>query len=201
MTLSKSKFYQKGFSLVELLIVVTVIVILAAIITVSARQVIPVARKLESRADINRIVEGMNAFQRDNNGVFPDVMSGTSNLNVSQNDSVLVLDGSNDAERLLNALLAKDSALNPKQQLYIQGAEIGVSGEKGISGGSYLDNWRNPYVVIWDTEYNDKVDDPFDSTASAISRQVIAIGQGNSDEPLSTEMSPQAQGKTINTWE
>jgi prepilin-type N-terminal cleavage/methylation domain-containing protein/prepilin-type processing-associated H-X9-DG protein len=62
---------RRGFSLIELLVVITIIVVLAGLLIVSIRQVLTAARRVTCASNLRQIGVALLAYSEDNNGFFP----------------------------------------------------------------------------------------------------------------------------------
>lgn len=62
---------RQGFTLLELLAVITIIAILVALISPSIFRALGTARQAEVTAEMNRLSTGINRFKTDHNGVMP----------------------------------------------------------------------------------------------------------------------------------
>lgn len=75
--MKKAKFKNKGFTLVELLVVIGILTILLAIVLVAinpARQ-FSQANNTQRRSDVNAILNAINAYMADNSGSLPTGLS------------------------------------------------------------------------------------------------------------------------------
>jgi len=73
-------FKRRGFTLFELLLVIGIIAVLAAIVilSINPRRQLAQARDAQRRADVNTIINAIYQYSIDNDGIFPDALSGSS---------------------------------------------------------------------------------------------------------------------------
>ncbi len=145
---------RRAFTLIELLVVITIIGILAGLTSVAATQVMAKARKVRTSAAIKDIQLGVKNYQVEYNRYPVKAGGGASEepIQLSEGSSLLaVLMGENTDQ------------LNPREIRFIE-PPVGKGGKGGLVGteGNYalLDSWGNPYEVIMDTNYDNKVKNP-----------------------------------------
>jgi general secretion pathway protein G len=63
---------QKAFTLVELMVVVTILGILASVVSLRVVQYLSRARVTKARADMNRLMTALKLFSIDSNGEYPE---------------------------------------------------------------------------------------------------------------------------------
>ena len=156
---------RQGFTLIEMLIVVAIIAILAAIGFGALGIATEKARKLSAQKDAAELVQAVQRYFSDYSH-YPD-------LGASTGDPILKSD-----PKLMNVLLARGPGgerLNPNGTKFYGGkAAKGSSGREYaglLSSGDSIelfDQWRKfksgqtrHYLVMWDGNYDDEVLDPF----------------------------------------
>lgn len=195
---------KSGFTLVELLVVMAIIASLAALSFVGFGRSVKQARKVASLNHLTNIVGGIEGFYSDNS-VYPTVASGATAVTVTVNaaDSSEMTDGSG---TLIQMLLAEETITpvqNKRKIKYIDGMQANEAKNDGVdystAGYPVKDYEGIPYQIIWDGNYDDKLDDPFGGTAPVRSR-IIGLGQGASTSPLSGTMTSKDQVQIVKTW-
>ena len=207
MKISKSYKISRGFTLVELLTVIVVIAILSTIGVQVGSKAINQSRKMQSKVDVTNLCGAMEGLKSDNNGVYPNITGETATVNVATDDSGLILDGNGVAGNLVAALLGDDSAaaldINGRETVYFDAKQAQADGSGGVDIAktySFTDYWGNAYQLIWDSNYDDQVENPLDSTEPPIRRGVIALGKGTSEEDLSDTMSSKNKLGVVTSW-
>ena len=181
MKMTTSTPLRRGFTLIELLVVIAIIAVLAAIGVQVGAAVIGNARKLDAKNDCSTLVLGVDKYFRDY-GHFPDTGGGNSDVSHLSDSTVM------------NILLGVGPAgilQNPHRNVYFQGKKArGKNGREygglfrtgsGDSGTADLfDTWKKNdpgqirrYQIIWDGDYSDEIDDPFDGEILYDTRVIV----------------------------
>lgn len=174
---------HSGFTLLELLIVIGIIAILAAVAFPVTGMVIEKARKTEALNECVNLVRAVKQYEADYNKYpIKSGSAGTDSLETTSNESFMkILLGTDDSQ----------SGLNPRGIVYYGGkaAKEGTSGlDYGEGGGdpSLKDPWGNLYFIQIDGNYDGDVAGPADCESSnEIRTGVIAWSKGkpkNGDE-------------------
>ncbi len=151
---------EHAFSLMELLVVITIILILSAILLPAGHTVTKTMRKVEAQKTASELRTGMvNYFSEYKR--FPNISGGSSG-----GDTVIQTDGSTG---LLTALLgiggsASTQSINPRGTQFFSAKTAKSDGRKGIwaSGGSHklYDPWGGYYFVQYDSDYSNAMTVP-----------------------------------------
>jgi prepilin-type N-terminal cleavage/methylation domain-containing protein len=178
-TRSACRGSAKGFTLVELLVVISIIVVLAAMGVNVAASAITRAKKLRSTNDATQLLHGIENFDRDY-GRFPDFGATGEEAQT---------DGEAGAE-LLTILLGKeevsDSMQNKKQTAFVEfkesqsrnhGGLVYSSGAADARPEGLYDAWGNPFHIKIDTENDGALEDPF-TRGKVIRASVIVYSYG-----------------------
>lgn len=193
MNLTKFPRRRCGFTLIEMLVVVAIIAILAAIGFTAVGIGMEKARKLAAQKDAADLVNGIHAYYHDYSH-YPDIGS-------KSGDPILKSD-----PLLMNILLARGpegKRHNPKGNKYFNGkAAKGSPGREYaglLSSGSSIelfDHWRKSksgqtrhYFVRWDANYDGIVLDPITGKESHQSILVWSTGR-DGEEVRGTENHP-----------
>jgi prepilin-type N-terminal cleavage/methylation domain-containing protein len=192
----------EGFTLVELLVVITIIVVLMSLLFPAFHGVQNQAKKTQAKNDLAQIVTAVNAYYREY-GRYPiDPSIGVDTTFSNNNALVDVL--RNDRGSVNNAALV--AALNPRQIAFITPSLVkepsnprsGIATQAtsinsvSVQIGDYVDPWGTPYVVALDGDYSGLVQvgtplnysdltyskDPPPAGANAVQGGVIAGSYG-----------------------
>lgn len=159
---------NKGFTLIEIAVVLAIIAILAAILTPIVTSYIDQARDTRANSDVKKIAEAVLLFKRDT-GVFPAYNTAAAAKTGSTPDKDCLVSGTVTADYTTNGGLTSGGAsfLNNgawlcsttgllSQYLNVNSMGLGTSGGTGgvtSYRGPYLDGlngadpWANPYIV------------------------------------------------------
>lgn len=143
---------REAFTLIELLIVISIISLLASLGLAGARIATEKARQVAIKADLSDLVTGINAYHSDRGRMpIPDAGS----------DITLPLD---EGAVVLQVLLGENlHGLNPTGTVYIS-PKPGTNGAGGLVGETgrygYLDPWGEPYQVILDGNHDQRIANP-----------------------------------------
>ena len=149
------KTYKKGFTIVELLIVIVVIGILAALVLNTFQGVQARARDTERRTDINAIHTQVEVWYNDNNSVYPANAAALTVANLPGIDAEALLDPNNAAVgagdyTYTAAPAGCDNGVGGDCTSYQLWAQLegdedgdGVDGEVGVAQDAYVKNSLN----------------------------------------------------------
>lgn len=169
MRLNFRSTHRTAFTLIELLVVITIIAVLAAMAFPVTTAVLERARKVQTRAVIKDLQVAIKAYQTEYNR-YPS--SSTS-------DATELTDG-----QIVNILLGtRIDNFNTREITFID-LPMAKSGRGGLVGntGEYqlLDNYGNPYIIMMDTDYNNRLTNPdagnSDSTISSGASAELPMG-------------------------
>lgn len=155
----RTRRHRQGFTLVELLVVISIIAVLAALAFPAFQSVQNSARNAQAKNDMVQIVSAVNAFFTEY-GRFPaaDTSDVTFGTGAKTNDA------------LFNELRGTDFAqLNPRDVTFIAPAVAKDPGKPkaglGPKDGRWYDPWGKQYNVRVDMNYDRQVDNPYSSNA------------------------------------
>ncbi len=164
---------HRAFTLIEMLVVITIVGILAALTGGAVTGVMKKAKKVKTQAALKDIVLGINNYRVEYNRFpLPQGHSSEAPIPLSAGSGILkILLGQNEGK------------MNPREIAYIE-PPMAKNGAGGLSGaaGSYefTDPWGTAYEVIVDANYDNKIANPDiqneDSTISAGAPRDIVAG-------------------------
>lgn len=159
-----TRIHKRAYTLIELLVVITIISLLLAMTNSAITAVIAKAKVTRVKADLADLTLGIGnyAMERSRLPVPVDFKSEAA-LPLSEGSPILaVLLGENPDQ------------LNPSQTVWIK-PKPGSNGAGGLVGeaGSYgyLDPWGEPYYVLLDTDYNQRISNPDRRNSDRISSE------------------------------
>lgn len=159
----------RGFTIIELLVVVTIIAVLAGLVISQAPKMMEEGRKLEVRNVIISMRNGIHSYQVEYNRypLDPKLAAGGDQdappFQTDENNNLIeTLMG--DAANMTGAPVEPDpNSLNPKGIDFVT-FKIAQNGANGLVGTQapfrLVDLWRNPYWVQMDTNTDRKVMNP-----------------------------------------
>jgi prepilin-type N-terminal cleavage/methylation domain-containing protein len=144
---------RRGFTLIEMLVVIGIIGILASLAVPAATGVMKKAKKVKTSAALKDIQIAIKMYQQEYNR-YP-IRAGTTT------ESPIALD---EGSSLLKILLGEnDQKMNPREIKFIE-PTMGKNGSGGLTGteGNYglKDSWGEPYQVLMDANYDNKIANP-----------------------------------------
>ncbi len=170
---------RRGFTLIEILIVIAIIATLASVAYPVITSYLQNARALESRKHCMDIANAIETFKRDNNSMWP---LHSDELDDSQDVITLTTAPGKDGG-LLEILTARekgDDRINERRYIYLKGdlnedARSGIYEDVG-GGLGFYDPWGKPYTVLITDLEGDGIADPF--TGKSTRKQVLVYGNG-----------------------
>ena len=192
---------QAGFTLVELLVVITIIAILASLAVPVTNKVMEMANTMRIKATMKDIQVAIGHYRTEYNR-FPVDLSGASG---GEDIDPILTDGSNSIITVLMAGAGLDpsTGMNKRGIKFIDlpiaknGASFGVVDSSGGTGGADLklvDLWGMPYQILLDTNYDNRIVNP---DATNVDQRISA----RAPQYLSSSSAVQSYGpdKVINT--
>ena len=143
---------QAGFTLVELLVVISIIGLLAGIMVPTITKAMEAGKKAKAKGELTAVIAALKAYKQEY-GQWPtasgdrseDEWFGGGNYGNPENGRTLmkILSGSN--------IIVSGVGQNPKSVTFFEGAKVS-SGRRDTSGGELLDPWGTQYGFKVDTD-------------------------------------------------
>lgn len=134
---------SSGFTLMELLVTISIIALLAAILLPTINTVIARSEKAEARAEVHAIATSIQAYYNEYSKLPISSGHGGSDVNLQGNSS----------KATLKALMGYDVDMNPREIPFLKSQTEVVTGNEG----EFLDPWDNQYGIVIDASYDGKV--------------------------------------------
>jgi prepilin-type N-terminal cleavage/methylation domain-containing protein len=150
-----------GFTLLELLVVITVIAVLAGLLFPAIQSALERARKVQAKNDLVQIVTAVNAFYTEYGRYPTTVTSGDATYGPGATPTDAVF-------KELRAL--SGSSMNTRQVVFISPPEDATQASpKGKIGsdGQFHDPWTTAYSIKIDADYDNQVGNPYGSSGGA----------------------------------
>ena len=171
---SRSGFSDAGFSLVELLVVVSIIGLLAGLASVAVPKAIESGKKSKAKGDLTAIVAAVRAYKQEY-GQWPVAKSKMDQATDEYNSwygPPTTESESKDLMRILSGDMTvqkEGQTMNPKGLRFLEGAK---------SDGTFQDPWGNQYCIKMDTNESGGVEYYGTGNQENIRMSVIAVSLG-----------------------
>lgn len=182
--------FRRAFTVIELLVVITVIAILIALLFPAFNAVQDQAKRTQAKNDLTQIATAVNAFYTEY-GKYPLVTADTT-----------YGPGGTTNDLLFNELRAISATQNARQIVFISPPDVKdtSSPRSGINGGQFYDPWGTPYEVRIDGSYDSQVANPYSLHAgSAPNLQIGVIAWSFGKDTTSTSIPGPATDKNTGT--
>ena len=171
---------SKGFTLLELLIVMTIIAVLAGGIFSAAQSALKKTRDLQARNMAIGLVSGITKFRADYTRWPVPAGGGSTDIqNLESNGEVI--------EYLLGKT-AEAQTINTSGINYIDSMPLAKDNRNGITyknngqEGDITDPWGNPYYIAIDKDGNNELDNPEGGADKLYNIKVAVYSKGNDKE-------------------
>ena len=186
-----------AFTLIELLIVITIIAILMALLFPAFKGVQDQAKRTQAKNDLVQIVTAVNAFYAEY-GRYPTAETTDADATYGPSGKT------NDI--LFNELRGVTSTpLNPKQIVFINPPEAKdqTNPRAGIANNRYYDPWGNPYAIEIDADYSNDIPNPYSANAGSASIRAgsIAWSFGKDGQTSSADKKVGAADDDVISWQ
>ncbi len=157
---------RSAFTLIELLVVIAIILILAAFLTPAVDKALTRGRVTRARTEMSSIAAAIQAYVNEyghmpvgrDNGYGDHVYMGAWGVDIS------VVGNPRQTRYVFNILRGLDRTNNPKGMVFLEVPERAMTGECLLrqrtytaEEGYYLDPWKNPYILVMDTDFDNQV--------------------------------------------
>jgi prepilin-type N-terminal cleavage/methylation domain-containing protein len=167
---------QTGFTLVELLVVISIIGMLAGLMSVAIPRAIESGKKAKAKGELTAIVAAVKAYKQEY-GRWPGSVTATSDTTFEDANSKSLLSAVGGA---INA-----SVENPKAVRFLEGAS---------TDGTMKDPWGTQYWVVVDTDESNSM--TYQGKTISISVLAVSFGKdkkqdatpGSGDDVFSTDL-------------
>ena len=167
---------QTGFTLVELLVVISIIGLLAGLMSVAIPRAMESGKKAKAKGELTAIVAAVKAYKQEY-GRLPGSVTATSDATFEDANSKSLLSALGGA---INA-----SVENPKAVRFLEGAS---------TDGTMKDPWGTQYLVVVDTDESNSM--AYQSKTISISVLAVSFGKdkkqdatpGSGDDVFSTDL-------------
>jgi prepilin-type N-terminal cleavage/methylation domain-containing protein len=170
--MQRSRARLGGWTMIELLVVMGIIGILAALLLPSAFSVYERARKAQAKNDLTQIVSAINAYYTEY-GQYPTTATSNVIYGPESGTASGVLFNELQACHVVNGKLTPSccsaaDTLNTRQIAYISPPCWGTATARSGIGtdGQYYDPWGKPYNIEINAAYNNQINNPYPDTAA-----------------------------------
>ncbi|MDX6766430.1 MAG: prepilin-type N-terminal cleavage/methylation domain-containing protein [Candidatus Methylacidiphilales bacterium] len=174
---SNTQRSTRAFTLIEMLVVIVIIGILAALLVPAVNRALDAAQVAKAKSDLSQLVTAVKSYEIEY-GVLPTT-------SVSSSDGPEATEGwfQDNNDELMRVLSGEAyNNLNQRRIVFMEfRAAKGSSGsfKDGLgSDNKFYDPWGTPYAVKLDTSYNNMLEYYDSAQNSNLSRTVIAISFG-----------------------
>ena len=149
---------RKGFTLVELLVVISIIAILTGLISSAVTKSLNRSKMLETKNTAIQIVQAIESYYHEYGYLPPCEIGGSGYSQDSKYDTT--------KSDLISILAGEDKKKNRKEIIFYRGKQANRKGGSGLefSNSSKIvklrDSWGNGFLVAMDTNYDEKIYSP-----------------------------------------
>jgi len=185
---------SRGFTLTELLVVISIIGLLAGLVTVGVPRAMEAGKKAKAKGDLTAIVSAVKAYRQEYGRWPVNLPSGIDDEDSEAAGTYSWFDGNNSKQlmKILTASTSDNSGLNPKRIRFLEGPD---------EEGNFVDPWKTQYIVKLDTNDSSSIEYYGAAYKPNIQLSVIALSLGPPGGSKSVQANPDSpQCKNIFSW-
>jgi prepilin-type N-terminal cleavage/methylation domain-containing protein len=147
---------RSGFTLLELMVVIAIVVVLAGLLFPAVQSVLERAKKVQAKNDLTQIVTAVNAFYTEYGRYpLPSTVTTDSSATYGPNGSSV------ENGDLMKELRGTSTTINTRQIVFISPPDARDqtnprSGTKTTTSG-YYDPWGTEYAIALDADYDNQI--------------------------------------------
>jgi prepilin-type N-terminal cleavage/methylation domain-containing protein len=210
MTITLSRRSSHGFTLIEMLVVVTIIGVLTALSFPAVGLALTAARKVEASTMMNQLRVALTSYEAEY-GAWPAALSGSNDKEVTSDPG-----DQNDQQELFRTLIAYRNggslpSDNPRGTVFMEfnnkslrasfptGKGDVAQPASSKAAACFVDPWNQPYNFKVDSNYDNEIDVPGETVGSTVTvNTAIAIWSRGPQAQWNGEDTP---GRTfIKSW-
>lgn len=178
-TLEMQRQSKHAFTLVELLVVIGIIALLAAILLPAINTVMKKYEIAQAQSDMANIITAINNYRNEYNRMpVPYAwLSATTGQHTDFTFMGMGFTTGTEQYYLMNILRGIDKANNPRGIVFLEIPESAIGTDSSGNRGYYVDPWGAPYAVVMDLDFDGRVFFSFNGgTGASPLTNVMAYG-------------------------
>lgn len=186
--------WRRGFSLVELLVVISIIGLLAGLSAVAIPKAMEAGKKAKAKGDLMAIVAAVKAYKQEYGRWPVNIPNGIDDEDTEGAGTYSWFSGDRSKElmQILGASAMDNSGLNPKKIRFLEGAN---------ADGVFVDPWNQQYIVKLDTNESNSIEYYGPGNKPNINLTAIALSWGPPVPGQNQQLNPDdPKCKNIFSW-